>query len=84
MATLLDKKSIVRKLLCWERNKQLMIKVAPDGLYFKREGSRWSSAVFLPHRSAFDYACIRYAKIKKQEKAEARKRKRLSLASLDK
>jgi hypothetical protein len=77
MATTLDKKPVIRRLVVYERNKQLIAKMAPEGIYLKREKTRWSGALFLPWMSVFTAAAIRYANEKKRLKAEKRKQKKL-------
>lgn len=80
VTTLLATKSVTRKLLIMHHGDTLMARMSPEGIYMKREGGRWSKALFLPWASVFDYAAIRAAneaKRLKKAKKEARKAGRL-------
>lgn len=80
MTTLLDTKSVTRKLLTTDgRGKTLIARMSPEGVYIKRENGRWSKAFFLPWRSVFDYSVIRWANEQKRLKKERREKKKLGL-----
>lgn len=77
MPKLLDKKSIIRALIVYEHKKQLVVKIAPEGIYFKHERERWTSALFLPWMSGFTQAAIRRANEIREERKKKRQAKRL-------
>lgn len=78
MTTLLDTKSVTRRLLITDgRGKTLIARMSPEGVYIKRDHSRWSNALFLPWKSVFDYGAIRYANEQKRLKKERRQQKNL-------
>jgi len=73
----LDQKSIFRKLLIYDRKKQIQVKISPEGVYFKRERTRWSSAIFMPWMAGFTVAAHRWAEEQKRLKKERRLQKKL-------
>lgn len=80
MPTLLATKNVTRKLLITDgRGKTLIARMAPEGIYMKRERSRWDKALFLPWLSLFQTAAIRWANEQKRLKKERRAKKKAGL-----
>lgn len=56
MATLL-RKSVVREVDAFlERGRAIVVKMTSEGIYIKRKGERWSSAVLCPWGGALSTA----------------------------
>lgn len=71
-------KAIYRSLSLVHRKADLQAKFSPEGIYLKGRGQHWTSAVFLPWASVYDYAALATAKRLKEEARERRRQARLS------
>lgn len=62
------------------RNRRLVARMAPEGVYVKTERERWSSAYFIPWMAVHSVGAKLKAKALKEEKIRRRKEKRLGRA----
>lgn len=75
-AELKASKCIVRKLPVHERGRQLVVKISAEGVYYRWEGQRWSSALYLPWMMGYTRAAWRRAEELKKERAAKRAARR--------
>jgi len=60
-------RKLVRKLDLVYRGEDLVVLIAREGIYIRGHRRRWSSALFLEWRAAYDYAAkLRAAEVKRE------------------
>lgn len=55
-----------------DRGRTMIVRMAPEGIYMKQKGQRWTSAVFLPWGAAWSVGC-KMAAAKAREERRARR-----------
>lgn len=68
------KGTIIRELAAEERGKPLVAKITVEGVYLKRKGERWESAVLCPWEASYSAGC----KIKAIENNRGKQIRRVS------
>lgn len=77
MATSLGLKQIARVLdHVLIRGRRGVVRIAPEGVYIKRERERWGSAYFVPWMAVYSVGAKMKLDAKKKEKAAKRKARR--------
>lgn len=66
-------RAVERRLLTFsERGRPVVVRVAPEGIYLKAAGRRWSNAVLLPWGAAWSVACKMEVERKRRERRARR------------
>lgn len=70
------RRHVVRDLEFIYRREELVARMAPEGVYLKGKGRRWTSGIFLSWASVYDFGAIVKSKRIREERAAKRKARR--------